>query len=193
MYTSLLLTTLVAVSSPTPAPTLPPEIIHTISSPLCSSLQNTIMPVGYVSKINDQAFRTMALSTQKFLANIYPGDVPTQGDMDAALRQSPTGSATAIDAGSSNHDDDLLYSPGQILSAARIDAVAQQIFQNINLENQYMRESYKSYPEGSDAKVDALRKRAQNLIDLQMALATRYEQFAGTYIGNMGVPEMTTN
>jgi hypothetical protein len=193
MFAQILLTTLVAATSPTPEPTLPPEIIHTISSPVCSSLQNTIMPIGYVTKINDQALRSMALSTQKFLSNIYPSDIPTAADVDAAMSTSAGGSPTVSELGASQTDDDLLYSPGQILSAARIDSVAQQIFLNIALENQYLQQSYKEYPVGTDPKVDALRQRAQQMVDLQQAMASRYEQFAGTYLSNIGSAAEQTN
>ncbi|MHB8146722.1 MAG: hypothetical protein ACYDGM_05580 [Vulcanimicrobiaceae bacterium] len=189
MIIPAILAALIAVA---PAPTAPPVIFHTVSSPLCNSLQSTILPVGYVSKINDTAFSAMARSTQKFLSNLFPGDDPTVADLDAALAGQPT-TALTQEMGSTAGDDQLLYGPGQILDASRIDAVAQQIFQNLTLEDGYMKQSFKAYPPGTDPSVDTLRQRAQNLIDLQRALANRYEQFASTYLDNQGMARMTTN
>jgi hypothetical protein len=179
--------------TPAPAPTPKgqlPEIIHTVTSATCTTLHKATLPVGYVAKRNDEAFKAMATSIQKFLHGIYPTDVPTTGELQAALEQQDTTALTADDLGPDNEDDQLLYGPDQVLTAAKIDSVAQQIFENVTLEKQVIAQSLKQYPPGADAKVDAMRQRAQNLIDLQRALADKYEQFAGTYLGDQDMTRL---
>lgn len=186
-------------TTPTPLPTLPPEIIRITTSPGCETLARVNMPVGFVSRYNDRAFRAMAYATQKFLSHIMPGDVPTTADLDLAFGNDPltngagngTGTALSAAESSTTGDDPIIYGPQQTIDASRIDQVAQQIFENVRLEQQYVDKSLKEYPPGSDPKVDALRAQAQNMIALQQAVASRYEQFAGEYIDNMGVAEMT--
>jgi hypothetical protein len=178
--------------SPAPSPTSTPvqsqfypTIIHTRTSASCTTLRKLLTPVGFVARRNDDAFRAMAFSVQKFLSGIDPADVPSLGELQAAqdVADPSTGAeADQIDQGTS--DDTLLYGPSQVLDAARIDRVANQIFANIVLEDSYMNQSWKDYPHGSDPVVDALRQHAQNLIDLQRALADRYEAFAERYLSN---------
>jgi hypothetical protein len=82
----------------------------------------------------------------------------------------------------------LLYNPKQVAEIARLETVAEQIFGNLTLADKYMKQSWQEYPEGSDAQVDALRHRAQNLIDLQRALANSYEDFASAYLRDRNLP-----
>jgi hypothetical protein len=154
-----------------------------------------------VTRFNDKAFGAMALSTQKFLSHFMPGDVPTAADVQAALGNTNgqgsalngSGSPLSSEESSSSQDDPLVYGPQQILDASRIDSVAQQIFGNLQLERSYLAKSYKEYPSGTDPHVDQLRAEAENVIELQQALASRYERFAGEYIDNMGVADMVSN
>ena len=195
MLATIILASLGAFApAPSPVPTLPPIIVRTVTTETCTTLHQLVRPVGYVSRRNDAAFRAMALSTQKFLGHFMPGDAPTAADLQAALG-STYGSGTPLTAleGSSQTDDSLLYGPQQTLSASRIDAVAQQIFENIILERGIMKKSLSKFPPGRNARVDAMRRLAQNVIDLQYALANRYERFAGTYIDEIGVSGMTAN
>ncbi len=188
--------------TPTPGTSTPfyPVIMHTVTTETCATLDHLMLPVGFVARRNDAAIATMALSTQKFLSHFMPGDVPTAADVQAALGNSNgsspnlngTGTALSTSESSSQEDDSLVYGPGQILNASRIDALAQQIYINIKLERDYLKTSEKDYPPGSNPKVDALRARAEGLIELQSALADRYEQFAGTYLDSMGVAGMTS-
>lgn len=176
-------------ASPTPAPTEPyPEIIHTRTSPACTTLRKLLTPVGFVTRRNDEAIRAMAISLQKFLSGIDPADVPSLAEVEAAQgRADPsTGpEVTTIDQGTD--DDSLLYGPSQVLQAAAIDRVANQVYANITFEDSYMKQSWSDYPQGSDPTVDALRQSAQNMIDLQRAITDRYESFAESYLTNQGM------
>ena len=206
MFAALTLSSLLAVAAspaPAPTPTLPPVIIRTITTARCTTLHEMMRPIGYVTRRNDDAFRAMAFATQKFLSNFIPGDVPTVADIQASLGSNNgqttgvglngTGTPMSTSLSSSRGNDPLVYGPSQVLSAARIDAVAQQIFGNIMVERSFLTKSYKKFPPGKNPKVDAMRRAAQNVMTLQEALANRYEQFAGTYFDGMDLSRMTAN
>lgn len=188
MVANLILSVLVSV--PSPSPSSLPVIERTKTSVTCTALRSFVLPIGYVARRNDDAFRAMARSMQVFLSGIYPGDVPTSAEMAGSLHGAPAG-AQADGMGSENEDDQLLFGPGQTLTAARIDAVANQIYANLQLEDRIMSESWHGYPERADPKIDALRQRLQNLMDLQRALADRYERFAWLYLSNQGMASLT--
>jgi hypothetical protein len=193
MLTALFLATVLVTPTPVPTATPPPEIYRTVVSPMCSTLRNLALPVGYVTRKNDSAFRAMSHSLQTFLSGFYPTDVPTQADLEAVASASGyTGSGADAMGPESGLDDQLLYGPGQVLTAADIDGVAQQIFHNIVVENSFMQQSWKEYPKGVDPNVDAMRQQAQNVIDLQRALADRYEDFAQLYLSNQGMAALQT-
>jgi hypothetical protein len=181
-------------ASPTNAPPEPyPEIIHTKTSPACTTLRNLLTPVGFVTRRNDEAIRAMAISLQKFLSGIDPADVPSLAEVEAAqgVADSSTGAnVTSIDQ--STADDSLLYGPTQVLQAAGIERIANEIYANITLEDSYMKQSWSDYPQGSDPTVDALRQTAQDMIDLQRGIVDRYESFAGSYLSNQGMASVQT-
>lgn len=218
MFAALTLSSLLAVAAspaPAPTPTLPPVIIRTITTARCTTLHEMMRPIGYVTRRNDDAFRAMAFATQKFLSHFIPGDVPTIADLQATLGSNNsqgsglnsqgtgingqgtglngTGTPMSTSLSSSRGNDPLVYGPSQVLNAARIDAVAQQIFGNIMVERSFLTKSYKKFPQGKNPKVDAMRRAAQNVMTLQEALANRYEQFAGTYFDGMDLSRMTAN
>lgn len=56
---------------------------------------------------------------------------------------------------------------GVILYASRIDMLHMAILQNLTDFDQLLIKSYRTYPQGSNAKVDALRQRVQNVVDLE--------------------------
>ncbi len=178
--------------TPTHAPTaFYPQILHTRTSPACTTLHNLLTPVGFVTRRNDAAIGAMAVSLQKLLSGIDPADVPTLAEVEAAqgIADTSTGAnVTSIDQ--STADDSVLYGPTQVLKAAQIETIANEIYANITLEDSYMKQSWSDYPQGSDPAVDALRQRAQNMIDLQRAVADRYQAFAGSYLSNQGMAAM---
>jgi hypothetical protein len=184
------------VPSPTASPTLAPaepypEIIHERTSPACTEQRKLFTPIAFVTRRNDDAIRAMAISLQKFLSGIYPADVPSLAEVEAAQGMAdPSTGAEVTDIDQGTDDDSLLYGPSQILQAAGIDRVANEVYGNLTLENSYMKQSWSDYPQGSDPNVDPLRQTAQNMIDLQRAIADRYESFAENYLSNQGMAAM---
>jgi hypothetical protein len=181
--------------TPAPSPTLP-EIMHTVTSPTCSTLQSMTIPVGYNSRVNDQAFLAMALTSRKFLSSFMPGDIPTAAEVEAAfegvslgtsLYGNASSAATDIDVPGKG-DDPTLYGPQQTILMANLDRIANEIVANLTAERKYVDDSLKQYPPGTDAHVDVLRAHAQNVMALQQALLDRYQRITGQYFGNRGVP-----
>jgi hypothetical protein len=197
---SLLLAAGIFSPTPAPSPTLP-EIMHTVTSPMCSTLQSVTVPVGYNSRVNDQAFLAMALTSQKFLSSFMPGDIPTAAEVEAAfegvnlgtaLYGNGSSAATSIDLPGKG-DDPTLYGPKQTILMANIDRIANEIVTNLTAERKYVSDSLKQYPPGADPHVDVLRAHAQNVIALQEALLDRYQRITGQYFGNRGVPGAAVN
>lgn len=192
MIASLILGALTAVSTvaPSPAPAASatpaiPEIIHTVTSEACTTLQNLLMPVGYVTKRNDDAFGGMQTHLLSVVNNFNSHDMPTQAEL-MALGDSKdvTTGANVSQIDPSGQDDNLLYSPKAVLEVAKMDSIANQIYSNLAVEASFMDKSWKEYPAGADPKVDKMRQDAQNLMDLQRALADKYENFSKTYLNN---------
>ncbi|MGA7747043.1 MAG: hypothetical protein WCC70_01590 [Candidatus Aquilonibacter sp.] len=186
--------------TPAPSPTLP-EIMHTVTSPMCSALQNVTIPVGYNSRVNDQAFLAMALTSRKFLSSFMPGDIPTAAEVEAAFEGVNSGTAlygngssapTDIDVPGKG-DDPTLYGPKQTILMANLDRIANEIVTNLSAERKYVSDSLQQYPPGADPHVDVLRAHAQNVIALQQALLDRYQRITGQYFGNRGVPGAAVN
>lgn len=180
---------LLVVTNPSPASSTIPEIAHTKTSPVCTALHSYALPIGYVARRNDAAFRAMSRSMQVYLSGIYPGDVPTSTEMASTLHGMPEG-AQADAMGAENLDDQLLFGPGQTLTVAEIDDVANQIYSNLLLEDKVMNQWWHDVPSHADPQVDAMRQHLQNLMDLQRALADRYERFAGLYLSNKGMASL---
>jgi hypothetical protein len=180
------LLSLLLLTDPTPAPSPLPVIVHTKTSPLCTALHSYAMPIGYVTRRNDDAFRAISHSLRAYLSGIYPGDVPTAAEMASTMHGEPEG-AQADATGAERLDDQLLFGPGQTLTVAEVDDVANQIYSNLLVERKFMDQWWHDVPEHSDPQIDAMRQHLQNLMDLQRALADRYERFAGLYLGDRGM------
>jgi hypothetical protein len=194
MIASVLFSVLAGVAAPSPSPSPPfsteiyPQIIHTVTSETCTELHKLVMPVGFVTKKNDEAIDAMAFKLQKFLSGIDPQDVPSLAELQAAINGGDVGTgANADEVDPSANDDTLLYGPSQVIKAAQIDTIANEIYGNLVTESSFMKQSWSDYPQGSDAKVDEMRQHAQNLMDLQRSLADKYENFARTYLSNQNM------
>ncbi|HEX5274776.1 MAG TPA: hypothetical protein VFW34_05815 [Candidatus Rubrimentiphilum sp.] len=81
---------------------------------------------------------------------------------------------------------------GVQLYASKIDQESTNLIGAIHQIEELLQESYAIYPVGKVAKVDALRQRVQNIVDLQRATADRYAEIYGTIVDNYGTDELQT-
>ncbi len=81
---------------------------------------------------------------------------------------------------------------GVDLYAGKIDQESTNLIGAIHGIEQLLQESYASYPEGKVPKVDALRQRAQNVVDIERATADRYAEIYGTIVDNYGTDMLKT-
>jgi len=163
-----------ATPLPSPAPQATPPlkvIVNVRSSSLCSAVRSMAVPIGYVTRRNDEAFSAIDHSMLSFMEN-------TRG-------ATPAGAAELRSMG--NDLDDLeVYTPTNEANVVQMDKIAYEILQNVTLEDHAMNQSWHDYPKGHSESVDAFRQRMQNLIDLQRALANKYMDFTGIYLDNRG-------
>jgi len=75
---------------------------------------------------------------------------------------------------------------GVQLYAAKIDQESTNLIGAIHQIEVLLQQSYALYPVGKVPKVDAMRQRVQNIVDLQRASADRYAQVYGTIVDNYG-------
>jgi len=81
---------------------------------------------------------------------------------------------------------------GVQLYASKIDQESTNLIGAIHQIEQLLQASYAIYPVGKVPKVDAMRQRAQNIVDLQRATADRYAQIYGTIVDNYGTDVLQT-
>lgn len=162
----------IALATPSPQPTPPLKVIvNEKSTNFCSSIRKMAVPIGYVTRRNDEAFGAIDHRLVRFLEN-------TRG-------VSGTG-AGEVQALASALDDDAIYGPMNAVDVEQMDKIAYDIMQNLTLEDNVMRQSWKDYPRGKFPTIDGLRQRLQNLMDLQRSLANSYMSFTSTYLDNRG-------
>ena len=75
---------------------------------------------------------------------------------------------------------------GVQLYAAKIDQESTNLIAAIHQIEVLLQQSYALYPVGKVPKVDAMRQRVQNIVDLQRASADRYAEVYGTIVDNYG-------
>ena len=75
---------------------------------------------------------------------------------------------------------------GVQLYASKIDQASTNLIAAINQVEILLQQSYAAYPVGKVPKVDAMRQRVQNVIDLERASADRYSEIYGTIVDNYG-------
>lgn len=162
-----------------------------------------MLPVGYASKVNDQGFDAMAQSTMDYLKHFMYKDVlgtnygsglhSNESGGGAAGNDNGTGTADSAMQSASRLEDQTSFGPQQTMAAARIDRTAQAIYKNVAQERNFLNESEREYPRGVNPKLDALRKRTEDLITFQNTVADRYEAFAETYIMSSDYAEIASN
>lgn len=81
---------------------------------------------------------------------------------------------------------------GVQLYASKIDQTSTNLIGAIHQMEILLQESYAAYPVGKVPKVDAMRQRVQNIVDLERATADRYAEVYGTIVDNYGVDELQT-
>lgn len=166
-------------AAPAPQPTPQLKVIANVKSQsLCSSMHDAVIPVAYVTHRNDQGFEALNHSMLKFLEKV-PGltatSIVNMNSMDTAL------------------DNAELYNPDAEMSVQQMNTITYELAQNLTLEGRVMDASWKQYPKGKFANIDAFRQRLQNMIDLQRALEEKYYEFSQTYLDNRNRGKQTPN
>jgi hypothetical protein len=156
---------LAAVASASPAPSAPPlkVIVHVHSSALCTELHRAIIPFVVAEQKNNTRFMAMDQQLGKYHQWYRP---PSDAATD------PNGSPEINGA--------------QALAAAQIDQNAALMYEDIAHVEKLLKASEHVTPTGRDPELDALRTRAQHILDLQREVANRYEEQAGTYLNSIG-------
>ena len=75
---------------------------------------------------------------------------------------------------------------GVQLYATKIDQTSTNLIGSIHRIEELLQQSYALYPVGKVPKVDAMRQRVQNIVDLERATADRYAEVYGTIVDNYG-------
>jgi hypothetical protein len=166
-----------AVPSPQPTPQLK-VIVNVKSNSFCSSVRSLAVPLGYVTRRNDEAFAAIDHNILKFME-----DTPGLSQTTVAELQT-LGSAL---------DDAATYTPSGEMDVIQMDKIAYAIVQNLTLEDSVMQKSWDEYPKGKFPAIDSFRQRMQNLMDLQRSLAEKYLAFTGTYLDNRGQARFQEN
>ncbi len=76
---------------------------------------------------------------------------------------------------------------GVMLYSARIDMLYMKVLENLTEMDQALIKSYRTYPQGVNAKVDALRQRVQNVMDLERLLVNVNVAAYAAAVDNDGV------
>jgi len=175
MWAPLLLSTMLladATAAPqaTPPPKAPLRVIVTVkSSTLCSAVRKMAIPIGYVNRRNEDAFSSINRTMYSYLKQNI-GNKPIS-----------TSEQILQNAGGDTGPEDK---PINTFTILKMNKAAWQIAQNVTLESAVMTRSWKEFPPGTDANVDALRQRLQNLIDLQNALENKIMSFTQGILDN---------
>lgn len=152
--------------SPTPPPQLP-TIINLHARPLCAALHKIALPFAVTERRNNETFKVM----DKELVAYHKWD--------------SSGTETDIGANGSNTANGK-----QLLEAGQIDQQAANMYQSLaDVETQLAR-SYREIPIGTDPALDELRKRIDNIVKLQYALASKYDAVAGKTIDTTGLTQI---
>jgi hypothetical protein len=81
---------------------------------------------------------------------------------------------------------------GVQLYASKIDQASTNLIAAIHQMEILLQQSYAVYPVGKVPKVDAMRQRVQNIVDLERASADRYAEVYGTIVDNYGTDVLQT-
>lgn len=76
---------------------------------------------------------------------------------------------------------------GVLLRVAQNDMLSTNLLTNIHDVELQLLKSYHAYPQGVNAKVDALRQRVQNVVDIERMIANSFASAYGALVDNEGV------
>lgn len=76
---------------------------------------------------------------------------------------------------------------GVFLRVAQNDMLSTNLLTNIHEVEKQLVKSYRAYPQGTNSKVDALRQRVQNVVDIERIIANTYSSAYGALVDNDGV------
>ncbi len=82
---------------------------------------------------------------------------------------------------------DTRLGDGVFLRVAQNDMLSTNLLTNIHEVDKQLLKSYQAYPQGTNRKVDALRQRVQNVVDIERMIANIYSSAYGTVVDNDGV------
>lgn len=150
-------------ATPTPQPQLP-TIINLRARPLCTALHKIVLPFAATEKSDNDSFKVM------------------DKDMVEYHKWDPNGTATQLGANGSN-----TANGAQMLQAGRIDQQAAIMYQRLADVETQLAHSYRDVPTGTDPALDDLRKRIDNIVKLQYALASKYDAVAGKTLDSTGM------
>jgi hypothetical protein len=140
-------------ATPTVSPTQTPDtsrlhIIVTVkSSVFCTSMKTMTLPIGYITRVNEDAMSVLADDGRR-LAERYPTD----------------------------DDAKSVNTWSRLTAAISMEEITYQLFQNLVAADNVMNESWRRFPRGTDSNIDSMRQRLQNVVDLQRALVNEYVQ-----------------
>ncbi|MDQ2662530.1 MAG: hypothetical protein M3Y18_00690 [Candidatus Eremiobacteraeota bacterium] len=158
---------LLALAAPSPPPLK--EIIRVRASPVCSVLHDLIAPFAVVQRENQPWNAQLADNGRRLAIRL-----------DEIRRLAgPFGPSPASDG-------------TVILASANIDTAAANVLVNVASMDPALRASYRRTPQGRNAKVDALRQRVQNLVDLERALAFSESALSGSILDSNGDAEIAS-
>ena len=82
---------------------------------------------------------------------------------------------------------DTRLGDGVFLRVAQNDMLSTNLLANIHEVEKQLVKSYHAYPQGTNGKVDALRQRVQNVVDIERMIANIYSTAYGALVDNDGV------
>lgn len=131
--------------SPPPQPSRLKVIVTVKTTAFCTSIRTMALPLGFIARKDSDAIAALAAYERRALRPYgLPGD-----SRNVALWSQRT-------------------------ARIAMHETTWNLNQNLALADQVMNASWKSFPRGTDANVDAMRQRLQNIIDLQRAVVNKF-------------------
>lgn len=163
LFFALILSLVLPAAAPTP---LPKVIIHLQSRVLCTTLRKVVVPFVITERKDNQAFQTLDVELGKY------------------RKFTSTSSADIGDNGTNTANG------SKLIAAGHMDQIAANMYERLSEIEDRLAESYREVPAGRNAQLDALRRRVDNIVKLQYALAARYDVIAGKTLDSTGLTNL---